>query len=156
MHDGTRTVLIFRYFRVAALLCMVCFCASVHAQDAMTLRVQILNGKTGRPLVNQKIVLMTKTGPPAEAAQRLASEVTDGEGYAALPAVNDPAAAVLVYVEAHQPCSKTAKRSFAPTKVRVTGIVSENSCKTRISMYPQPGTLIFFVRPETFLEKMRR
>jgi len=59
-------------------------------------------------------------------------------------------------VDLHHACSKTDKHDFSLEKVRVTGVVSANSCKPRITMYPQPGTLIFYVRDLTFFERMRR
>jgi hypothetical protein len=157
MQARTPSAVISKCFRAAAVLCLAWLCASlnVEGQDATPLRVQILNGKTGRPLANQKIVLMTHAGAPSQADQRLASEVTDGEGYALLPNISDPSADVVVFVETHQPCSKNFRHNFSPMKVRVAGVVSENSCKPRITMYPQPGTLIFYVRDQTFLEKMR-
>ena len=35
-----------------------------------------------------------------------------------------------------------------------TGIVSENPCRTTVGRIAEPGTLILFVRDETFFEKM--
>jgi hypothetical protein len=118
---------------------------------ADTLRIQILSGKTGRPVTSQHIVLMRDDGG---APKRLADEKTDGEGYAAIPNVDAPAK-VSVLVEAHMPCSKSGKHSFELVKVRTEGVVSENTCRPRITLFPQAGTLVVFVRDETFFEKMR-
>jgi hypothetical protein len=83
-------------------------------------------------------------------------ETTDGEGYAPIPNINATVGNVFVTVDLHRACSKIEKHDFSLAKVRVAGVVSENSCKPRISMYPQPGTLIFYVRDLTLMEKMRR
>jgi hypothetical protein len=147
-----------KYFRIAALVCAVWLGASLHAkaQDATTLRVQILNGKTGRPVTNAHLVLFRDAHLTAfNGAHENKGETTDGEGYAAIPNVDAAVGSVFIAVDMHRACSKTDKHEFPLAKVRVAGVVSENSCKPRISMYPQPGTLIFYVRDETFLEKMR-
>jgi len=126
------------------------------AADVPTLRVQILNGKTGRPVVNQKIILVADDGVPKDAAKHLGALKTDGEGFASVADVGAPLVNLQVFVEAHPPCSKTGKRTFALVKVRTAGVVSENSCRPRITLFPQAGTLVFFVRDETFVERMMR
>jgi hypothetical protein len=119
--------------------------------DATTLRVQILNGKTGRPVTSQHLRMFRKDGKAIDGK----GETTDGEGYAAIPNVDVAIADIFIAVDAHLPCSKTGKHDFSLAKVRVSGVVSENVCRPRITMYPQAGTLIFYVREETFIEKMR-
>jgi hypothetical protein len=123
--------------------------------DASTARIQVLNGRTGRPLANQKIILMSGDGKPGHTTHHLVDVVTDGEGYAPLPNLDASVRDMSVMVALHQPCSKTGVHGFSLAKVHATGIVSENSCKPRITMYPQAGTLIFYVRDETFIEKMQ-
>jgi hypothetical protein len=140
---------------VELMLCVV-FCVLSHAgaqavADATALRVQILNGKTGRPVTNQHLRMFRKDGRPFDSK----GETTDGEGYAAIPNADTSLSDVSIAVDAHVPCSKTGKRDFSLAKVRVSGVVSENVCRPRITMYPQAGTLIFYVRDETFIERMR-
>ena len=144
-----------RHALCALVLCVAFGVVLRASAQTAPLRVQILNGKTGRPLANQKIVVMGRDGVPAHAAHEFGTEMTDGEGYAALPELNTPLTEVRVFVESHLPCSKTGKHDFSLAKVRVSGVVSENVCRPRITMYPQAGTLIFYVRDETFIEKMR-
>ena len=124
--------------------------------DVPTLRVQILSGKTGRPVVNQKLILIGDDGVAKDAPRHLGAMKTDGEGYVSLPDGGAPLVNLQVLVEAHPPCSKTGKRTFEVVKVRTAGVVSENSCKPRITLFPQAGTLVFFVRDETFFERMLR
>jgi hypothetical protein len=126
------------------------------AAEVPTLRVQILNGKTGRPVVNQKIIVVADDGVAKDAARHLGAMKTDGEGYVSVPDVSAPLVNVQVFVEAHQPCSKTGRRSFSLVKLRTSGVVSENSCRPRITLFPQAGTLVFFVRDDTFFERMLR
>lgn len=145
-------------FRTVAIVCAVWFFASHHAaaQDAPPLlRVQVLNGKTGRPITNQRLLLERPGGLSLAGEHAIPSETTDGEGYVSIPNLDASVPDVKILVDFHRPCSKLGVHKFSLVKVRVAGIVSENSCKPRISLYPQPGTLIFFVRKETMLEKMR-
>jgi hypothetical protein len=39
-------------------------------------------------------------------------------------------------------------------EIFATGVVSENACKPKIERSVTPGTLVLFVREETFFEKM--
>jgi hypothetical protein len=140
---------------LCALLCCVALC--VRAQtgaDTTALRIQLLNGRTGRPVTNQHLVITRKDGRVLEGTAK-AGETTDGEGYAGIPNIESPPSEISVSVDAFQPCSKTSRHIFSLAKLRASGVVSENSCRPRITMYPQPGTLIFYVRDETFIEKLR-
>jgi len=144
--------------RTFAIVCAVWFCASLPAgaQDALPLRVQILNGRTGRPVTNVHLRLFRNARLHAlSVANGDKGETTDGEGYAPIPNIDATSGNVFITVDLHRACSKTDKHDFSLEKVRVAGVVSANSCKPRITMYPQPGTLIFYVRDLTLFEKMR-
>ena len=136
---------------LCGVFCIPFYAGAQAAADATALRVQILNGKTGRPVTNQHLRMFRKDGKAIDGK----GETTDGEGYAAIPNVDVAIADIFIAVDAHLPCSKTGKHDFSLAKVRVSGVVSENVCRPRITMYPQAGTLIFYVRDETFIEKMR-
>jgi len=136
---------------------LLLFCSHAAGQavaDTSALRVQILSGKTGRPVTNARVRLFRNAHLLPLDGNKVV--ITDGEGYAPLPNVDGSVGEVFVAVEAHRACSKTEKHDFELVKVRTAGVVSENSCRPRITMYPQLGTLIFYVRDETFLERMRK
>ena len=156
----TRTPGLLFTFR-AALLCVLGLCCWSRAEaqvvaDALKLRVQILDGKTGRPVENQHLLLQREDGHPIGSDGASKAVTTDGEGYAAVPNVDPSIPAVFILVESHRPCSKAQRHDFSLLTVRTLGVVSENSCRPRITLFPQAGTLIFFVRPETFFERMWR
>ncbi len=145
----------------AALLCALSLCCWSRAEaqvvaDALKLRVQILDGKTGRPVENQHLLLQREDGRPLGSDGASKAVTTDGEGYASVPNVDPSIPAVFILVESHRPCSKAQRHDFSLLKVRTSGVVSENSCRPRITLFPQAGTLIFFVRPETFFERLWR
>jgi len=147
---------------LVAALALVMWCVRpphVGAQasaDTPTLRVQVLSGKTGRPVTNAHLKLFRDSRlDPLGGGHDNKVETTDGEGYAPIPDVDTSVPEVFIAVDLHVPCSKTGKHDFPLLKVRAAGVVSENACRPRISMFPQQGTLIFYVRDETFLEKLR-
>ena len=117
--------------------------------DPGAIRIQLLSGKTGRPVTAQHIVMLS----PDHKFHH--DEKTDGEGYATLPSVDVPPERLEVWVDFHRACSKSNVFSFDPVTIRAKGLVTENSCSKHIHMYPQAGTLTFFIRDETFWEKMR-
>jgi hypothetical protein len=129
--------------------------AALPAQDLNAIRIQILDGKTGRPITNQHLLIMRPDGRALDGGRNLPSLTTDGEGYAPIPTPDPSVPNLVVNVDLHRPCSKTGVHTFPLARIHSTGVVSENTCRPRIKLYPQPGTLVFFVRPETFLEKIR-
>lgn len=112
---------------VCASLSLMLPAGAQSASDAVTARLQILNGKTGRPVVNQKIVLMGGDGITAHKARPLGSETTDGEGYAPIPNLDASVGYISVFVGTFHPCSKVDKRTFSLEAVHAGGVVSENS-----------------------------
>ena len=59
-----------------------------------------------------------------------------------------------VAVDWHRQCAKKNPTAFSLQEVFAKGIVSENTCKPKLQRSVSPGTLILFVRDETFFEKM--
>lgn len=130
--------------------------AAAQQKDGLQMRLQVLNGRTGKPVVHQKVQVWGSDGVPKHPGRRMVDAVSDGEGYVTLPDVVPVPQRLVISVGTFRPCSKTSVNSFEFAKVVASGVVSENACKPRISLYPQAGTLVFFVRPETWLERMRK
>lgn len=120
------------------------------------MRLQVLNGRTGKPVVHARVTVWASDDIPKHPAKKLVKAETDGEGYISLPDAGPVPQHVIVDIETFRPCSRTDTNSFTVQKIAATGLVSENACKPRISLYPQAGTLVFFVRPETWLERLRK
>lgn len=138
---------------ITALLAAATSAAAQH--DASQMRLQLLNGKTGKPVVRLKVGLWAEDGIAGHKPTLIVKGVSDGEGFVAFPELPRMPQRVVVIPEAFLPCSKTSVRSFSYAGIASTGIVSENSCRPRISMYPQAGTLVFFIRPQTWLDHIR-
>jgi hypothetical protein len=127
----------------------------VHGAIAQTLRVQVLNGKTGKPVENEHVNLFRGEGSFADLSGNtdVAGFVTDARGIISTSKIDSTSRTVWVSVDWHRYCSG-AKPVFTLSQIFSAGIVSANACKPRIRAVAEPGTLIFFVRDETFFEKM--
>jgi hypothetical protein len=121
------------------------------AAVAQTVRVQILEGKSGKPVANQRVVLMSES--ESGGASQIGDFHTQADGMFTVSLTDQKARSLKVYVEWHHPCAK-GPAMFSLQKITSVGIVSENSCKAKVGATATPGTLILFVRDETFFEKM--
>jgi hypothetical protein len=132
-------------------LVLALLCSSLRAQ---TLHVQIVDGLNGKPIANQHLLVFGSEDEKLALVEhpRRTEFVTDAEGFVTFSQVASTVRAVVIFVDWHHPCSKT--RTFNLEQVFSEGVVSENSCKRSIKRVATPGTLVFFVRDETFLEKM--
>jgi len=128
--------------------------ASALIMKAQTLRVQILNGKNGKPVVNEHVNVF-RTGDFGDlAGNRDHREFnTDANGIFTVSQIAPETDSFTVAVDWHRPCAKNYAK-FSLHEIFLKGIVSENSCKAKVGRIVEPGTLILFVRDETFFEKM--
>ena len=118
------------------------------------LRVQVLNGRTGRPVINTHLLLIGDDGLALDGSRDNPGENTDGEGYAPLPATLR-SRQLHLYVAGFLPCSRGGRRTFALQQLATRGIVSTNECSSRIRLFPQRGLLVVFVRSEHWWEALR-
>jgi hypothetical protein len=119
--------------------------------NAQRLRVQILNGKTGKPVANEHVNLF-RPGEPA-ANWRISEFNTDANGIFIFSQIDAKTDSFTVAVDWHRPCAKSYS-TFSLQDIVSKGFVSENTCKPKLRRSAEPGPLIVFVRDETFFEKM--
>jgi hypothetical protein len=128
--------------------------ASTLATRAQTLRVEILNGKTGKPVANEHVNMFLGRDSGNLAGNRDIGEFnTDADGIFTVSQFAPATRSFDVYVNWHKPCA-TKLTTFSLPEIFSKGIVSENSCNAKVGRTAEPGTLILFVRDETFFEKM--
>jgi hypothetical protein len=124
------------------------------AVTAQTLRVQIINGKTGKPVAHEHVNFFRNESFSDLAGRRdVHGFMTDEDGVITTSDITSDTKTIGVTVDWHRACSKTYQW-FSFSEILSTGLVSENSCKSKINRGLDPGTLIIFVRNETFFEKM--
>src|SRR5258708_14275441 len=126
--------------------------------SAQTLRVQILNGKTGKTVANEHVNLF-RTGDFGDLTgdRNVRGFKTDADGVITTSDIAPNIHSFLVSVDWHRQCSgneKVNRISFSLQEIFVKGVVSENTCNPKLRRSTEPGTLILFVRDETFFEKM--
>ncbi|MBB5344973.1 hypothetical protein [Tunturibacter empetritectus] len=139
-------------------IALVFLFASVVMTDAQTLRVQILSGKSGKPIANEHVNLF-RTGEFGDLAgdRNVRGFNTDDDGVIATSDIAPDIHSFLVSVDWHRQCTENEKVNhiaFSLQEIFAKGVVSENTCKSKVKRTAKPGTLILFVRDETFFEKM--
>jgi hypothetical protein len=120
-----------------------------------TLRVQILNGRNGKPVANEHVNVF-RTGDFGDLAGNRDHRDdfnTDANGIFTVSQIAPETDSFRVAVDWHRPCAKSYAK-FSLHEIFSKGVVSENSCKPKLEQSAKPGTLILFVRDETFFEKM--
>jgi hypothetical protein len=143
-----------RSSKAAAFSCLL----AALATSAQTLRVQILNGKNGRPVANEHVNLF-RTGDFGDLAgdRNVRGFNTDADGVITTSEIAPDIHSFLVSVDWHRQCTGNEKSNqipFSLQEIFAKGVVSENTCKPKIKRTAEPGTLILFVRDETLFEKM--
>ena len=78
---------------------------------------------------------------------------TNADGVLTASKIDPKIRSIIVYTEWLHLCSKK-NRNFSVADISSKGVLSENSCSKKPQQTAAPGTLIFFVRDETFFEKM--
>ena len=127
-------------------------------KNAQTLRVQILNGKTGKPVANEHVNLF-RYGEFGDLTgdRNVRGFTTDADGIITSSDFAPDTHSFYVSVDWHRQCTKKSQVNdvaFSLQEIFTRGIVSENTCKAKLERSAKPGTLILFVREETFFEKM--
>lgn len=126
------------------------------AQNA-AIKIQALEGKSGKPLASQRLVIFG--GESAEAAtfhHTVFDITTDERGMAELKF--DPAKTtwIQVWADGMTLCqTKPNVRSFSVETILTTGLSAPNSCSSLVQT-AVPGHFIVYARPSSLSEKMGR
>lgn len=135
---------------VAALVCLAGF--SLEAQDV---HIRVLDGRNGQPVAKEHVQIILDNAPKGTRALDLP---TDKDGNAVL---HFDGKAVSFEIEADyyidcRPFQRNAPRPFySVDRVLSFGMATDNNCgKFRKS--PQPGEIVFFVRPARWWERFQR
>jgi hypothetical protein len=136
--------------------CTLALCLVLaHPAKSETLRIQILNGKNGKPVANEHVNLFRTGGFGDLTGNRdVAGFTTDANGIMTTSKISPEVQAFFASVDWHRQCTKRNPVAFSLPEIFAKGVVSENSCKSKLERTAEPGTLILFVRDETFFEKM--
>ena len=133
---------LYRRFPVIMVLSMVAAVAA-HAQ---TLHLRILDGRNGRPIINEQ-PQVTWIGHQNGAPIQLQ---TDQDGIAKLVLPSGNVEYVRIEASNYYDCRKVAKddttQAYFVKEALASGIVAINTCG-KLEIEPRPGEIILFVRP---------
>jgi hypothetical protein len=122
-------------------------CASVSAE---TIRVRVLDARSGRPVSGEKVNVHV------QGVRGDVTHTTDGNGTFAVDLSKD--AEVGLGTEWRVTCldkKSKAQAMFSATEILRSGVVEPNTCgKARTELIP--GTITIFTRKATFFENMAR
>src|ERR1019366_8152475 len=99
------------------------------AASAQTLRIQVLDGKTGKPVANEHINLFANGTLTDHRGNRDGwGYTTDQSGSFTFSDLTPEIKSFTIYVDWHRPCPKRWLW-FDPGNIRTAGVVSDNTCK---------------------------
>jgi hypothetical protein len=142
-----------RYLPIAA---STFFLASAVTADAQTLRVQIVNGRNGKLVANEHVNFF-RTGEFGDltGSHNVGGFYTNKDGVVVVSQIASEIHSFTVSVDWHRQCAPNYGATFSLSDIFTNGTVSENTCKPKhLRQTPLPGTLVLYVRDETFFEKM--
>jgi hypothetical protein len=130
--------------------------ASAMAQ-VKEITIQALDGKTGKPLANQRLLVFA--GDTAEAATFHHQDfvlTTDTGGRAKLPITSPGTKWIQVWADGLTLCqTKPNSLSFKVETIATLGLSAPNTCSP-LAQAPKSGVFIVFARESTLSEKMAR
>jgi hypothetical protein len=120
---------------------------------AQEIRIRVVDGRNGHPIGDERVNVLFD----AERSARLVP--TDRSGVATVNLGTDDVETIRITSDYYMPCQPHPKDSpfvsYSIKEVLQSGIASSNLCG-KIEGSPKPGELIFFVRPRSFLERLRQ
>jgi hypothetical protein len=119
--------------------------------------VQVLNGKNGKPIANELVLVFT--GASAEDAKEHKTHLeirTDAEGTALLSVENLATSYIQVWADWHVLCQETPNsKSYSVEDILKKGLSTSNNCGP-IKPQLSPNHFVVFARPAHFWEKTRQ
>lgn len=157
------------------MLLLSCSASFLHAQE---IRVKVLDGRNGRPIrgecvnvwaghgtVSPLLVPTNKNGVAEVHLTTKASELNTQQsgkacgGWGMIEPTIMHTDTIEITSGRYMPCephpANSPRLSFSVEKVLRSGATTTNACG-KIEGHPQPGELIFFVRPLRWREKLKR
>ena len=124
------------------------------APETRVFRVHLVDGRTGQPIANGHVKLWydEQTGAGYEF-------VTGARGVGLMPApIGDPLRVLISsvdYNDCRRPPRYAPPQAYNMADIARTGVAVENTCGS-VAIHPQPGELVFFVRPTRWYENLNR
>jgi hypothetical protein len=145
---------------LSLMVCMLLPYHAVHAQTEQTIKIRMLDSKTGKPITASEFMVWTNHGPNFTWVK----PDKEGEGEMTLPSTSN-IAAIAVHATygpanwSYVNCDSVSHQGSHPapwygvSDILGLGVVADNYCSKKRAT-AKPGEFVFFVRQMTFWEKM--
>jgi hypothetical protein len=119
--------------------------------------VQALDGRNGKLLANQRLLVFAGESPGSVRSQATSYEfITDKDGVATLTITSPEAQWIQVWSDGPVLCQTDPNsKSFSVGTIMAKGLTAPNTCSSLVREVAA-GHFVVFARPAHFLEKMRR
>ncbi|MGA3031959.1 MAG: hypothetical protein ABSD70_01670 [Terracidiphilus sp.] len=146
---------------LAGLACVMAICASLHAQDAKLITVQLRDGKSGAPITPSNFLLRVDHFETVHNEWvkiydngTVLIRVPDDAKALSLQATYDSGMSTYINCDAAKQNNKEKQNWYPIDLILKAGVVAPNECgKTQYSA--KPGEFIFFVRKRNALDRLR-
>ncbi len=146
---------------VCALAGVLLFSSTSRAQrmagESQDITLRALDGRNGKPLADQHVLVFTGISSNAVRSHATATDVTtDKNGVGTLTIYPAETQWLQVFTEGRVLCYPTPNdSSFSVSEIISKGLVTPNNCSALVRE-PSPGHFIIFARPAHFMEKMKQ
>jgi hypothetical protein len=132
------------------------FCLAALAEPS-EITIQALNGKDGKPLVHQRLLIFGgKTAEAARFHETNFEAMTDENGFVTMPLNLANTHWIEVFADELTLChSKPNLIPFSVDAILSTGLAAPNECGN-VAQRLKPGNFTVFARPSSLREKMAR
>ena len=118
--------------------------------------VQAVDGRTGKPIENQHLLLFGGKSEEAAKQHKQHYELVTGRDGSATLSLAPETQWLQVWMDWHVLCQSEPKsKAFPVREILVSGLSTPNTCGSA-SEKARPGHLVVFARPAHFWEKMRQ
>ena len=142
-------------------ICLLCLFAVASGAAAIAqitdIKIQAFDGKTGKPLANQRLVIFGGESADAATFHHTAFEVTtDERGLADLSFDPIKTSWIQAWTDGMTLCQERPNaKSFSVATILTTGLSAPNTCGSFVQG-AMPGRFALFARSSTLREKMSR
>jgi hypothetical protein len=137
------------------LLCFLPVLAALAQNIQITIKA--INGKDGKPLAHQRLVIFGGESPEAATFHHTAmNATTDENGLAVVSLVHEQTSWIQIWTDGLTLCQKAPNtKSFSVDTILSSGLSTPNNCGS-IAEPPTSRQITVFARPATVSEKMAR
>jgi len=147
---------------VYALIGMLLLSTTMKAQNAgvektLDIKVQVLDGRNGKPLADQHILVFTGLSSTAVKTHAAHMDITTGkDGIGTLTIYPTETQWLQVFADRRVLCYPDPNQSsFSVSDIMSKGLATPNNCSALVRE-PKPDHFIIFARPAHFREKMKQ